>query len=121
MPDPIAVNTMFGRIARRYDLTNRLLSGGTDLWWRRCLDNAVKRSGAQQVLDLATGSGDVAFALARHLPEARIVGVDFCQPMLDQAVQKKMAAEPTRFANVDFRPGDGLALPFADDSFNAVT
>jgi demethylmenaquinone methyltransferase/2-methoxy-6-polyprenyl-1,4-benzoquinol methylase len=121
MPDPVAVNSMFGRIARRYDLANRLLSGGTDLWWRRRLVKAVKATQPRQILDLATGSGDVAFALADQLPDASITAVDFCQPMLDQAEQKKSAAVNPRFANIRFRQGDGMALPFAENSFDAVT
>ena len=112
---------MFGRIARRYDLANRLLSGGTDVWWRRCLVRAVARHAPKRVLDLATGSGDVAFALSRRLPPAtEIVGMDFCLPMLAEAEVKKMV-EPQRYTNVSFRPGDGLALPVADESFEAVT
>lgn len=121
MPDPTAVNSMFCRIARRYDLANRLLSGGVDLWWRRELVIAVKQIAPRQILDLATGSGDVAFALARRLPGARIVGADFCQPMLDEALARKSAYGNTRYGNVDFQPADGLALPFADESFDAVT
>jgi len=121
-PDPTAVNSMFGRIARRYDLANRLLSGGMDLWWRRRLVAAVHRTAPGAVLDLATGSGDVAFALARALPpSAAITGMDFCQPMLDEADAKKGAAGPNRFANVIFRQGDGLALPLPDASVDAVT
>jgi demethylmenaquinone methyltransferase / 2-methoxy-6-polyprenyl-1,4-benzoquinol methylase len=112
---------MFCRIARRYDLANRLLSGGVDIWWRYRLVSAVKRSPAGEILDLATGSGDVAFALSRHLPNSRIVGVDFCQPMLDEAESKKAGSHRPSFANVSFRQGDGLALPFADESFHAVT
>ncbi len=122
MPDPAAVNSMFGRIAPRYDLANRLLSGGTDVWWRRCLVSAVRRAAPRDILDLATGSGDVAFALSRGLhTRTAIVGMDFCQPMLDQAELKKTAAGPARYANVTFRQGDGLALPLPDESFDAVT
>ena len=122
MTDPVAVNSMFGRIARRYDLANRLLSGCTDVWWRHQLVAAVHRAGSREVLDLATGSGDVAFALARRLPaDAHIIGMDFCQPMLDEAVRKQAAAGPSRYPNVTFRHGDGLALPLADASFDAVT
>lgn len=122
MPDPTAVNSMFGRIARRYDVANRLLSGGQDVWWRRRLVAAVHRAGARDILDLATGSGDVAFALSRALPDdTRITGMDFCQPMLDQAEQKKSAAGAGRYANITFRPGDGLALPLADESVDAIT
>jgi len=121
MPDPVAVNSMFGRIARRYDLANRLISLGQDESWRRRLVEAVRKSQPTDVLDLATGSGDVAFALSRGLPaKVRITGMDFCQPMLDQAVAKQNAAEG-RFANVTFQPGDGLALPLPDASVDAVT
>jgi len=122
MPDPAAVNSMFGRIAGRYDLANRLLSGGMDLWWRRRLVTAVLRGSPRTVLDLATGSGDVAFALARRLrAPTHITGMDFCQPMLDEAEQKQRAAGPGRYDHVTFRQGDGLALPLPDASFEAVT
>lgn len=122
MPDPAAVNSMFARIARRYDLANHLLSGGLDISWRRTLVWAVARQGPSDVLDLATGSGDVAFALEHGLrPGTRIVGMDFCQPMLDQAEAKKAALTPQRQAGVTFRPGDGMALPLPDACFDAVT
>ena len=122
MPDPSAVNSMFGRIAQRYDLANRLLSGGMDVWWRRCLVTAVRRRSPTVVLDLATGSGDVAFDLARRLPPSpQITGMDICQPMLDEAEIKKKSAGAGRYANVTFRQGDGLALPLADASCDAVT
>lgn len=122
MPDPTAVNSMFSRIARRYDVANRLLSGGADIQWRRKLVRAVRTSDPSDILDLATGSGDVAFALSNGLGSAvRIVGMDFCQPMLDQAEAKKNAAGANRYTNVSFRQGDGLALPIEDQSFDAVT
>jgi demethylmenaquinone methyltransferase/2-methoxy-6-polyprenyl-1,4-benzoquinol methylase len=120
MPDPVTVNSMFARIARRYDVANHLLSGGVDLWWRRKLVAAVKRVEPRAVLDLATGSGDVAFALSRSLPPSvEIIGMDFCQPMLDEAEIKK--ASHGGFNNVAFHQGDGLALPLADESVDAVT
>lgn len=120
MPDPVAVNSMFARIARRYDVANRLLSGGADVWWRRVLVRTVAQHTPKDVLDLATGSGDVAFALARGLaPNTAITGMDFCQPMLDEAEIKKQQAG--RYPNVSFRPGDGLALPLPDAAFDAVT
>jgi demethylmenaquinone methyltransferase/2-methoxy-6-polyprenyl-1,4-benzoquinol methylase len=112
---------MFGRIAGRYDLANLLLSGGIDAWWRKRLVAGVKKTSPTDVLDLATGSGDVAFALSRGLPpRVRITAMDFCQPMLDVAARKQAEANG-RYRNVSFRPGDGLALPAADESFDAVT
>lgn len=120
MPDPKAVNTMFARIAGRYDLANHLLSGGADYWWRQRLVRAVHDARPNAVLDLATGSGDVAFALADGLPVgARITGMDFCQPMLDEAI-KKQAGNP-RWTPIEFRQGDGLALMLPGQSFDAVT
>lgn len=113
---------MFGRIARRYDVANRLLSGGADVGWRKCLVATIRRQNPKDVLDLATGSGDVAFALSRGLPPGtRIVGMDFCQPMLDEAERKKATAGASAFPNVTFRQGDGLALPLPAESFDAVT
>ncbi|MEZ5414280.1 MAG: bifunctional demethylmenaquinone methyltransferase/2-methoxy-6-polyprenyl-1,4-benzoquinol methylase UbiE [Opitutaceae bacterium] len=120
MPDPAAVNSMFARIAGRYDLANRLLSGGMDLWWRRQLVRAVDRHTPRDVLDLATGSGDVAFALSDKLFYSNnIVGMDFCQPMLDEAGFKQQATGLG--ANISFQQGDGLNLPLTDASFDAVT
>lgn len=122
MPDPVAINSMFARVARRYDLANRVLSCGMDLWWRRRLVAAVRHHAPRDVLDLATGSGDVAFALARGLmPPVRITGMDFCEPMLDEANLKKTAANDPRYHDIVFRPGDGMALPLPDASFDTVT
>ena len=119
MPAPVAVNSMFARIARRYDVANHLLSMGVDIFWRRQLVKTVRQAEPRAILDLATGSGDVAFALSRGLSEqVHILGVDFCQPMLDEAEIKKRARQ---CINVTFQQGDGLALPLADNSYDAVT
>lgn len=113
---------MFGRIAPGYDRANRVLSGGVDLWWRRKLVQAVAKSNPKDVLDLATGSGDVAFALARKLPSRTVItGMDFCLPMLEVAKAKQKALPAGEAVNISFTPGDGLALPAPNRSYDAVT
>ena len=121
MPDPAEINTMFSRIAPRYDTANRLLSGGVDQSWRRRLVAAVSRNQPRAVLDLATGSGDVALALARALPKtATVVGLDFCAPMI-AAAQRKLDRSEGLAARLTFGVGDALALPLGEESFDAIT
>ncbi|MEY3774129.1 MAG: hypothetical protein RLZZ129_909 [Verrucomicrobiota bacterium] len=122
MPDPTTINSMFARIAGRYDVGNRVLSGGLDLWWRHRLVRAMRLSQPTKVLDLATGSGDLAFAISRNILSAKkIIGMDFCQPMLDEAEAKQKAAKHGRYVNVTFSQGDGLNLPLPDAAFDAVS
>ncbi len=102
------VQSMFGRIAGRYDLANNILSGGIHLLWRRSLVRAVKREA--MVLDVATGTGGVLLPLQRRCRMA--VGVDFCLPMLSVGAARGV---PHLIC------GDGLRLPFPDKSFDAVT
>src|ERR1035438_1121779 len=98
-PESAAIHSMFGRIARRYDLANHVLSFGLDRGWRRRLVSSVGRRTPRDILDLATGSGDVAFALGACLPvETRITGMDFCEPMLAEARKKKASAGPDAYA-----------------------
>jgi len=112
LQEPRFVQSLFGAIARRYDLANHLLSGGLDFFWRRRAARIVRSWKPAHILDLATGSGDVALTLRRHCPQAQIVGADFCVPMLREAVKK--GSGPVVAA-------DGLALPFASGAFDAVT
>lgn len=102
------VQSMFGRIAGRYDLANNVLSGGIHLAWRRALVSAVPRSAI--VLDIATGTGGVLEPLRRRCRTA--VGVDFCLPMLSVGADRGV---PNLIC------GDGLRLPFRDGAFDAVT
>ena len=108
------IRGMFGRIAHRYDLLNRVLSLGRDVAWRRRLARAVAEAGAGTVLDVCTGTGDVALALP---PGVRVVGTDFCLPMLVLARAK--ARERGR--GLPLFAGDALALPLPDGCVDAVT
>ena len=112
MQEPRFVQRLFGAIAHRYDLANHLLSGGLDFLWRRRAAQIVRAWNPGRLLDLATGSGDVALTLRRHCPETLIVGADFCLPMLREAVRK--GSGPVVVA-------DGLALPFPSAAFDVVT
>jgi demethylmenaquinone methyltransferase/2-methoxy-6-polyprenyl-1,4-benzoquinol methylase len=103
---------MFGRIARRYDLANHLLSGGADFLWRRRAAKMIEGWRPKRVLDLATGSGDLALAMQRRLPEATIIAADFSPEMLSVA-QRKGVRETVL--------ADALSLPFPDESFDCVT
>jgi demethylmenaquinone methyltransferase/2-methoxy-6-polyprenyl-1,4-benzoquinol methylase len=103
---------MFGRIAHRYDSANHLLSGGADFLWRRRAAKIVEQWRPRRVLDLATGSGDLALAMQRRLPEAAIIAADFSPEMLDVA-QRKGVRETVL--------ADALRLPFESESFDSVT
>ena len=120
-PDPDVVRATFEGIAPRYDLANHLLSGGLDLLWRRRLIREAKADQPRDVLDLATGSGDVALALRKALSvEAQITGLDFCPPMLAEAERKRIAAGHSP-DSLRFLQGDCLSMDFPDDSFDLVT
>ena len=103
---------MFDSIARRYDLANHLLSSGVDFYWRSRAARVVERWQSRQILDLATGSGDLALAIQRRLPDAEITGADFSTEMLTRARAKGVKRTVV---------ADALALPFADGSFDCVT
>ena len=120
-PDPAAVRATFTSVAPRYDLANHLLSGGIDFHWRNKLVSVARKGSCMEVLDLATGSGDVALALRKKLPaESRITGLDFCEPMLEKARQKRDLLKLPEDQN-PFLEGDCLALPFPENSFDLVT
>jgi len=112
-----AVRQMFGEIAPRYDLLNRLLSGGVDQRWRRLAVRLALANEPRRVLDVATGTGDVALLLKRERPQAEVVGADFTPQMLELARAKAERAG----LEVSFVEGDALNLPFADGSFEALT
>ena len=113
------VRRMFGEIAGRYDLLNRLLSLGIDRRWRRRTVRLVAPVGDAAVLDVCTGTGDLALAYRRATGDAvPIVGADFCRPMLQIAGRKcRRAGIVRRFSIVQ---SDARHLPFPDDTFQIV-
>ena len=120
-PDPEAVRATFESVASRYDLANHFLSGGIDYYWREKLVEMALEGSCDQVLDLATGSGDVLFALRKRFPpDTAITGVDFCEPMLQKARNKRETKELDENSN-RFLLGDCLSLDFPDESFDLVT
>lgn len=107
---------MFDQIAGRYDLLNRLMSMGIDQSWRRKTVAALKLPAGARVLDLATGTGDLALMIARLHTDARVVGSDPSSRMLEVGVQKVMR---TGLADrVQLEIGDAQALPYENDSFD---
>ena len=117
------VQGMFAQIAPRYDLVNRLLSGGIDVWWRSVTVRLAPPPDHGSILDVCTGTGDLALAYAALCcSKVKVVGADFCRPMLDRGVQKSqlMAARKQGVA-VEWIEADAMHLPFPDASFELVT
>ena len=110
--DPEIVREMFDRVARRYDLANHLLSFGCDFSWRKRAAEIVSGWNPACVLDLATGSGDLALAIQRKLSTIEVVGLDFSAAMLALARRKGVR---------QLIAGDAAKLPLANQSFEVVT
>jgi demethylmenaquinone methyltransferase/2-methoxy-6-polyprenyl-1,4-benzoquinol methylase len=111
------VRRMFGEIAPRYDFLNHLLSLNSDRYWRWQTVRRAAAVGNDPILDLCTGTGDLALAYARHT-NAPIVAADFCHEML--AIGQKKAAAAGVSDRVRFIEADAEHLPFADASFQIV-
>lgn len=110
------VREMFSGIAKRYDFLNHLLSGNTDTRWRRLVAERVGEklsSSSSRILDVACGTGDLSLTLF-EITGARVIGADFCRPMLEIAATKT----PNELPLIE---GDALALPFRDGTFDVVT
>lgn len=117
---------MFDRIARRYDLANRILSFGLDRGWRRRAVAALELHGSspartdrpQRVLDLATGTADVALEIVRQAPSAAVVGLDPSAAML--AIGRRKVRDAGVEARVELRLGAAESLPYDDDTFDGA-
>lgn len=112
MPDPAFVQAAFSSIAEKYVAANHLLSFGADMLWRARALQIVAEWAPRNLLDIATGTGDLALAVSRALPETEVTGTDFCKPMLDIAVRRGLSR---------VLEADALHLPLSDSSFDAVT
>jgi demethylmenaquinone methyltransferase/2-methoxy-6-polyprenyl-1,4-benzoquinol methylase len=110
---------MFGRIAKRYDLMNRLLSLGMDGGWRRLAAREANLSPGDRALDIASGTGDLAFEMARRVGVTGfVVGLDIAREMLVIGHEKSRERNERR---VDHHEGDAMNLPYADGVFRAAT
>jgi demethylmenaquinone methyltransferase/2-methoxy-6-polyprenyl-1,4-benzoquinol methylase len=109
------VQDMFGRIAGRYNLMNRLMTGGQDMKWRRFVVQQANLCPGDRLLDLATGTGDIAFEALKVVPDLRVVGADFSVPMMRVGQALPLGAR------VGWAGADALNLPFPDGAFQAVT
>jgi demethylmenaquinone methyltransferase / 2-methoxy-6-polyprenyl-1,4-benzoquinol methylase len=111
------VRAMFAGIAPRYDLMNALMTGGRDQAWRRRAAQLAAPAAEDRVLDLATGTGDLALAFIEETPAEVVVGLDFVEGMLQRARAKLRVRDERRIKLV---AGDALALPFPDATFGCV-
>src|SRR5258708_18679650 len=110
---------MFDRIAFRYDFLNRFLSGGIDVYWRKRAIRELAAQNPRQILDVATGTADMAILMTRYLSPVRITGIDISTGMLEIGRQK--IARLKLSDRADLLTGDSEALPFPDDHFHAIT
>ena len=112
MQDPKYVKKAFSRIADRYVITNHVLSMGTDILWRKKVGRMVAGWKPETILDVATGTGDLALEMQEKCPETKVTGSDFCEEMLAHASES--GVRETIVA-------DAMDMPFDDDSFDVLT
>lgn len=112
------VREMFASIAPRYDLANRVLTGGLDERWRRRAIALLQAPAHAEILDCCCGTGDLVFHLLRTDPTLTVTGVDFCAPMLERA--RRRAGREAR-GSARFVQGDVMAMPFDNNTFDGAT
>ena len=113
------VAEMFNRIAGRYDFMNRFLSGGIDSWWRKKAVKELADLHPQHILDVATGTGDVALLMNRYLQPEKITGIDISEKMLE--LGRRKIEQSGLSAKIFLQTGDSESIPFPDNQFDAVT
>ncbi|MFC4994569.1 ubiquinone/menaquinone biosynthesis methyltransferase [Rubritalea tangerina] len=112
MQDPTYVKNAFSKIADRYVLTNHVLSLGTDILWRKKVGRMVRAWSPDEILDVATGTGDLALELQRVCPNANLIASDFCPEMLAHATER--GVKQTLVV-------DAMNMPFQDDAADVLT
>lgn len=112
MPDAVYVHDAFARIADRYVLTNHVLSGGMDILWRKIVTARIKKWQPARLLDVASGTGDLALEIQDQCPQTEVTASDFCAEMLVHASNRGIAQTVV---------ADALNLPFKDGEFDVVT
>jgi demethylmenaquinone methyltransferase / 2-methoxy-6-polyprenyl-1,4-benzoquinol methylase len=105
------VQGMFTKIARRYDLMNRIMTGGQDIRWRKRVIELARMRSNSRLLDLGTGTGDLAREALAQFPRAKVIAADFTLEMMRVGKQN---------GDLNFSAADALHLPFDDGSYNAV-
>ena len=108
------VQDMFGRIADRYNFMNRVMTFGQDMRWRRFVVKQAQLPQNGSLLDLATGTGDIAFEAKETYPSATVVGADFALPMMH------VGQDEPRGNTIEWSGADAMNLPFPNQSFDAV-
>ena len=114
---PIAA--MFDRISPKYDALNHILSLNIDKVWRKKTAKIVSKTQPKTILDLATGTADLAIAMAKHNPQAHIIGLDISGKMLE--IGKEKVKLQNLENQIELHHGDAASLPFEDARFDAVT
>ena len=112
MGESVYVKDAFARIADRYVMTNHVLSMGADIWWRRVVTKRVKALEPGRLLDVASGTGDLALTIQEAVADCEVIATDFCAEMLEHASRR--GVEKTLVA-------DALDLPYGDGEFDVVT
>ncbi len=112
------VESMFNDIAPKYDFLNHFLSLGIDKIWRRKIIRKIVKDNPRDVLDIATGTADLAIMLAKNHPDLKIIGVDLAENMLE--VGRKKVSKLNLSDRITLKQGDSLSLPFENDSFDSA-